>query len=409
MTTPPTGGAHTFLVGLCDGLTGRGHRVTIVTQPGPEKSLVASLREAGATVREDLWRAVHLPEERAERLAEWVNELKPEVYVVSVSSDAGWLALPLLDPAVSTFSIVHSDGPTFYAPLRHYREFVDCAIGVSKETQQKIVAECHIPAERAYQIPYGVNVLGRREMEERVSDGSVSREALRAGYVGRLVQSQKRVLDLIPLVAEMRRRGAACEFHVIGDGPERAQLEAGLAGLKAGGGVKFWGWLSPAELRERLASLDALLLFSDCEGLPIALLEAMGHAVAPVVTRLDSGATEIVRDGYNGFLVGVGDITAFADRLETLARDRAMLAEVKRAAWETGQTYTTGRMVENYLDCFRQVAAAGRAHARRARPDAGYPVMASCVSRYPFWLRKIKRRLLVSTDAARALAGVRHQ
>src|SRR5437667_6983617 len=113
LTTPPTGGATTFLVELCTALAARGDRVTVVAQPGPEQSVARRLQAAGVEVRQDLWRAVHLPEERAARLARWVCSQQVDVYAISISADAGWLALPLLAPTMATVTVVHSDGPTF--------------------------------------------------------------------------------------------------------------------------------------------------------------------------------------------------------------------------------------------------------------------------------------------------------
>ncbi|HEX8187470.1 MAG TPA: hypothetical protein VF586_03905, partial [Pyrinomonadaceae bacterium] len=69
MTTPPTGGAHTFLVDLCAPLAERGWRASFVTQPGPEQGIVRALGEAGGEINDRLWPASSLPEERAERLA----------------------------------------------------------------------------------------------------------------------------------------------------------------------------------------------------------------------------------------------------------------------------------------------------------------------------------------------------
>jgi glycosyltransferase involved in cell wall biosynthesis len=392
ITTPPTGGAHTFVVELTCALARRGERVSLVTEPGPERSLVRGMREGGVEIREDVWRAVDLPEERAARLAAWVNGRGADAYVVSVSPDAGWLALPLLGARTATVSVAHSDGPAFYEPLRHYQSFVDCAVGVSRETVRKIVSYCGVPWERARQIPYGVSSITREELEARAAATARSRAPLRAGYVGRLVNSQKRVLDLVPLAAEMSRRGLDFELHLVGDGPERAPLEEGFRAAGVGGRVKFWGWMSSAEVKGRLRELDVLLLVSDVEGLPVAMLEAMGHGVVPVVTRLDSGNAELVREGVNGFLAGVGDFAAFAEHLLALGADRRRLAAMSRAAWETGQDYTVGRMVERYLEVFAE--SAGAAPGRRG--DGGFPVMRSCVSRYPFWLRRIKRRVLVA-------------
>ncbi|HEX8337575.1 MAG TPA: hypothetical protein VF621_12650, partial [Pyrinomonadaceae bacterium] len=105
MTTPPTGGAHKFEVDLCAPLAARGWSLSYVTQPGPERGVVEALRAAGADVHERLWRGAHLPEERAELLAAWVNSRRPDAYLISTSPDAGWLALPLLDAATPTLSV----------------------------------------------------------------------------------------------------------------------------------------------------------------------------------------------------------------------------------------------------------------------------------------------------------------
>lgn len=399
MTTPPTGGAHTFLVDLCAQLTGRGWRASFVAQPGPEQGIVEALRAAGGDIQDRLWPASSLPEERAGRLAAWVNPARPDAYVVSTSPDAGWLALPLLDPGIPTLSIAHNDVGAYYEPLKHYGEFIDCAVSVSEEIHRRTIEECGVPAERARRIPYGVDALGAEEARARAAS-SLAGGPLRIGYVGRLVEEQKRVSEMAPLAAELARRGVEFELHVVGEGPARAALEAELARLGVAGRVKFWGWLASAEVKRRLAGLDVFLLMSDYEGLSVALLEAMGHALAPVVTRIASGTGEVVEDGRNGFLVPVGDIEGFAERVERLARDRRLLASLRGAAWEASQGYTVGRMADEYVRCFADARALNSLRGARGRRRPDYPVMPACRSPYPFWLRKLKRRVLVASGRA---------
>jgi glycosyltransferase involved in cell wall biosynthesis len=400
MTTPPTGGAHTFLVDLCAPLAERGWRASFVTQPGPEPGIVEALRGAGGEIEERLWLASALPEERAARLAAWVNEVCPEAYVISASPDAGWLALPLLDPAVPTLSIAHNDVGAFYEPLKHYGEFVDCAVSVSREIHRRTIEECGLPPERARRIPYGVDTLGEEDARAR-AESSLKGGPLRIGYVGRLVQEQKRVLEMAPLASELERRGVDFELHVVGDGAARAALEAECARRGVAGRVKFWGWLNPSEVKRRLMELDVFLLMSDYEGLSVALLEAMGHALAPVVTGIRSGTGEIVEDGRSGFIVPVGDIQTFAERLERLAADRTMLASLRGAAWEASRPYTVGRMADEYVRCFAEAREINNARGTRSRRQPGFPVMPACRSPYPFWLRKFKRRVLVAAGRAR--------
>jgi glycosyltransferase involved in cell wall biosynthesis len=388
LTSPPLGGAATCLVELCTSLVAGGYRVTVVTQPGREVSAVRRLAAGGVEVCSDLWGSFHLPEERADRLATWVNREQAHVVVISVSPDAGWLALPLLDPSIATMSIAHADLPAFYDPLRYYAAFIDRAVGVSASIQKTIVEKCSVAPERAQQIPYGVPLLSRDGLMNRLREAP--QQQLQIAYLGRLVQELKRVLDLLPLSLELTHRAIPFKLHVIGDGPERPTLESGFRtnGLKD---VKFWGWLTPGAVRETLQQIDILLLLSDSEGLPLALLEAMGHGVMPIVTNLESGLTEVVQDGHNGFLVGVGDIKSFADRIQTLSHDREMLKSMSRAAWEASQRYSVDEMVRNYIAAFEEISKRRQTSARDLARD--YPVMPSCRSRYPFWIRKMKYSL----------------
>lgn len=408
LTTAPTGGAQTFLVDLCEALSRKGWRVAVVSQPGPEGAILASLRAAGAKVYTNVWRATHLPEERGARLAAWVNEVHPDLYVVSISSAAGWLALPLLDADIATLSIAHNDVSAFYAPLAHYAPFIDCAIGVSEETYRQILAHSSLPPGRVRQIPYGVRALSAADATVRYENQEVDGTPLRIGYVGRLVQEQKRVRDFVALARELELKRVSFELHLIGDGRERSRLEDEFKLHALDHRVKFWGWLAPTQVKRRLLELDIFVLMSDHEGLPVALLEAMGQALVPVVTRIASGNAQLVEDGQNGYTVPIGDIKTFGERLAHLAGDRAQLRAMKRAAWATSQQYSLERMVERYLACFDYVT--GREFSREHRRSAPrpYPVMPSCVSRYPFWLRKTKQRLLGSIKTARSLVSAPH-
>ena len=401
MTTPPTGGSHTFLVDLCASLAARGWSTSFVAQPGPERTIVDALSAAGAEVLEHIWRERHLPEERAARLAAWVNAKQPDAYVISTSPDAAWLALPLLDSTIPTISIAHNDVGAYYEPLRHYGAFIDCAVSVSREIQRRTIDDCGVPSERTERIPYGVEPLGSDEVRARADASLKSGIPLKIGYVGRVVREQKRVEEMVPLAAELTSRGVDFELHLIGDGDMRAPLADEFRRKRLDGRVKFWGWLTRTEVRQRLRELDVFLLMSDYEGLSVALLEAMGHALAPVVTQINSGTGEVVEDRRNGFLIPIGDISGFATRIQELAKDRPLLGELKVAAWEATRPYTIGRMAESYIKCFQKAREISSLRPNGTPRQIAYPVMPSCRSRYPFWLRRIKRAALVAVGSGR--------
>jgi hypothetical protein len=141
------------------------------------------------------------------------------------------------------------------------------------------------------------------------------------------------------------------------------------------------------------------ILTSAYEGLPVSLLEAMGRGCVPVVTAIESGIPEVITDGVNGFTVGIGDISAFADRLEALQRDPPARARIGLRAYETIKdgVYTVDRMSEQYRKVFEELwgeLRAGTYHRPAGRILAPkYLVLRSYV---PGFIRAIAAFLLRS-------------
>lgn len=394
LMTPPGGGGKTFLA-LCRALIENGCSVSVVTQPGLEGSIVAALKAEAVPVIDTIFQPWHLPEQRGRALATWVNSESPDVYVISVSPDAGWTALPLLNPSIGTASIAHNDVSAFYAPLQHYGPFIDCAIGVSEAIRQRIIDLTSIPAERVRYIPYGVRLLSPSQIDELTRPSAGPDQPLRIAYVGRLVEFQKRIMDFVPLAEQLVKNGISFELNFIGEGSARSDLEAAFKRAGVEQHIKMWGWLRPAEVRQQQLRFDVFALLSDHEGLPVALLEAMSHGLVPIVTAIDSGNTQLVRHAENGFVVPVGDIQACVRALKTLAEDRKLLNRLKRAAWESVQEYSEQRSNDEYVECFTELARTSKRRVNRNLPEP-FPLMPSCRSKYPIWLRKIKARVLRS-------------
>lgn len=387
LTTPPFGGAHSFMVALSQELA-RANTVFLVTQPGSDGSLCTALERIGVRIIAGLWRSSHLPEQKADRLARWILVERPDVFVLSNSVDTGWLALPSLPPDLPTITIAHNDVPAYYLPNKYYGAFIDCAVGVSAEVQRKLTSEAAIPSSRTRQIPYGVAALSEEAVcaSQRARAGSAM---LRIGYVGRVERLQKRVFDIVAVAQHLVSRGVLFRLDVVGDGPDRDRFETEVRSRGLGNHVRLRGWLTGKELEAAYRDLDIFLLMSDHEGLPVALLEAMGNALVPVVSATVSGNTELVRDGENGYLVAVGDVAGFAGRLAELAGNPAQLARMSFSAWRTSQDYSIGRMVSGYKNLFQELSNQVERPHRCLGPKPSLP-MPSCRSRYPVWLRKTK-------------------
>jgi len=118
------------------------------------------------------------------------------------------------------------------------------------------------------------------------------------------------ILGFERFVAEGRTKNS--KLYIVGDGPQRTNLEKLVKALKIDGFVVFTGFQREPELY--LAASDVFLLTTFKEGLPISILEAMKYSLPIIATRVD-GIPEQVEDGSNGFLVSKGDLESLCDRL----------------------------------------------------------------------------------------------
>ena len=98
---------------------------------------------------------------------------------------------------------------------------------------------------------------------------------------------------------------------LIGDGPDRKQLEAEVKDMGLSRAVTFAGYKDQSEVAKALKASDLLVLPSFAEGVPVVLMEAMA-AGKPVVTTRIAGVPELVEDGVSGLLVPPGDSDALA-------------------------------------------------------------------------------------------------
>ena len=126
--------------------------------------------------------------------------------------------------------------------------------------------------------------------------------------------------------------------QLVGDGPDRAELEAATRRHHLSASVEFLG--EREDVPALLAAADIFVLSSRSEGLPISVLEAMS-AQLPVVGSAVGGVPELVLEGETGLLVPSGDAEALADALSSLLSD----GELRRRLGEAGR-----RRVEEQFD-----------------------------------------------------------
>ncbi|BBU59043.1 colanic acid biosynthesis glycosyltransferase WcaL [Mameliella alba] len=150
---------------------------------------------------------------------------------------------------------------------------------------------------------------------DRYSPAPHAGEGTHLLFVGRLAGVKG-----VPILVEALRRLApdtpGLRVTIIGDGPDRAALEAQAQGLP----VTFTGYQSQSEVSEALSTADLFVLPSFAEGVPVVLMEAMASHV-PVITTRIAGVPELVAQRTSGLLVAPGDVEGLRDAIKALTQD----------------------------------------------------------------------------------------
>jgi glycosyltransferase involved in cell wall biosynthesis len=300
---------------------------------------------------------------RCEVLGAYLEQCAPCIYVPNYDWNHSCIS-PVLSSRVGIVGIVHSDDPWHYEHVTRLGRYWNAVVAVSSFIADRVAALDSALRSRLVTIPYGV------ELPQELPSRPEGRPYLAVAYAGRLVQEQKRVLDLPRIVAAATERGVPVRLTVIGGGRDEKRLRRACARFVADGQVDFTGIVPNERVLDVFDESDAVILTSEFEGLPVSLLEAMSRGCVPIVAETPSGIPELVQDGVNGYRLPVGDVSAFSARLELLHESPMLRRQLSRNAFDTVRRggYGLDDMVCRYASLFRQVLEDARSGRYRRPP-----------------------------------------
>jgi glycosyltransferase involved in cell wall biosynthesis len=182
------------------------------------------------------------------------------------------------------------------------------------------------------------------------------------GLVGRL-SAEKGVDIFLTAAGLVLKQMPDVKFVVIGDGPDRAKLDASIDELGIRGGVRMLGRRD--DMPAVYASLDLMVSSSRREGLPIAILEGMASRL-PLIATPVGAVPSVITDDRTGVLVPAEAPDLLAIRIIGLLADdprRKRLGSEARQLVE--DQFSAQRMTADYLGIYE--AAVARARRGRAR------------------------------------------
>ena len=327
--------------GAMSGDVGRGLDFVMPGQPG-----------ISTAPFETLWMILTLP--RA------VRALRPDVlFCAGNSYTVVAVALKLLlgrrcPPIVAKISndLDRRDMPRplrslYRAWLRLQGRFLDHLVGMEEPMRSEIAEAMRRPARDVSIVPdpaLSARIIGSVRARPRGEPASKGRRFV---AVSRLVAQKN-----LKLMLRAFARAACVDDHltIFGDGPQRAVLTALADQLGIAARVTFRGHV-PQPV-DHLSDFDILLLSSDYEGVPAAVLEALAANLLVVATDCSRSMRSLLQDGRLGLLTAVGDERAFAEAIATArSRDQDPARSLAQAA-----RFTIERASAAYWQCFEKAA-----------------------------------------------------
>ena len=373
------GGPALHVAYLTDGLRERGYDTTLVAgtlaRGEDSMSFVADARDVEVVRIDELGREISPLRDLVAtvRLARLIRRERPDILHTHTAKAgtvgrvaallAGRRAPPIV---VHTFHGHVLRG--YFGPLRS-RFFrllerwlaarTTALIAVSPQVRDDLVALGVAPAERFVVIRLGI------ELEERVAAEQNGRDESRrylgiapgrfaVGWIGRMT-AVKRTDDVLVAFRRLRDDGVDAVLCMVGDGPDRPELERRAHELGVIRDTLFLGYQE--DVAPFYAAFDTLVLPSSNEGTPVSAMEALA-AGRPVVATRVGGVPDVVQEGQDGFLVDPGATDDLADRLARLARDPALRERMGGAGRERVlPRYAVARLIDDVDRLYRSLLA----------------------------------------------------
>jgi len=233
-------------------------------------------------------------------------------------------------------------------------------LSVSESLKIKINEFLGIPAEKIRVIRNGVDTdtftgdYPREEVLKKLNDQGYQLDS-NSFYiitVGSL-KVEKGQIFLLKAFRQLKMQQVdSVRVIVVGDGPDRTMLSDYVMSNGLWEHVYFVG--NRPDIPELLSVADLFVSTSvpKHEGLSNVMLEAMSSGL-PVISSVSVGTSELVKDGFNGYIFQENDVQGLASKIEMLVSDRFLLQELSKNAKKfIRNNFSLPKMINEYEELY---------------------------------------------------------
>ncbi len=373
---PAINGVVTSIVNLRNGLQARGHEVRVLTLSPSRRSYARDgVTYIGSLPAGFVYPHARLRIVRGKALIQELIAWKPDIVhsncEFSTFAIAKSIARAVDAPLVHTYHTVYEDYTNYFSPSKrlgkkiasgfshHISEKTDCMVVPTGKVagllgRYRVTTPIRV-------VPTGIS-LTRFTTTPDFSPEEIRRQyAIPAHntvlvYVGRLAK-EKNCAELIRAAA--RLRGEPFTLKLVGDGPNRGELEEASRELGMEKQILFVGMVPPAEVWRYYRSGDLFASASTSETQGLTYLEALASGL-PLLCRRDDCLLDVVEEGVNGWLYSTED--EFASCLRRFLADTERRGDYRENALASAQKFSipvfAQKMEQLYLERLEAHAAA---------------------------------------------------
>jgi glycosyltransferase involved in cell wall biosynthesis len=230
---------------------------------------------------------------------------------------------------------------------------------LSRRVHRNIAITDHVAARQSLPnsvvIHYGIEEL---QQPRSASAERPEQEKICFAFVGRLV-SEKGIATLIRAAQQLTKEQHPWEIRLVGDGPERANLEAMIRDAKLQNSISITGYLTGSALTEALQDVRVVVMPSIWEETAgLAAIEQMMRGKLVIASDV-GGLREVI--GNAGLLVPTGDADALADCMKSVLHDPSLVYSLgQRASRRARDLFARERMIKDHALVYQEVIEASQ-------------------------------------------------
>ncbi|HCS54769.1 glycosyltransferase family 4 protein [Rubinisphaera sp.] len=275
----------------------RGHQISVlILYSGNHASSFKQLESNGVQCRVFRRQSWSLPEIRW--ILRQVREIDPDVFVPNIVPPAYLAGKWIREAGIVTIGVTHSIDSFHSAIAQKFAvEISDWQVSglfCISEVVQKELRTNNPQAPPLCSIPFGVPV-----PIEIVS----AREPFQIIYLGRMEEEAKRISLILDTLNAVLNSDDCIKAQLTGEGSCSNKVIKYIEENNNKNRVKFTGSIDNERLHSALRGFSAILLLSEYEGLPGALMDGMACGLVPIVSDIPGGVSELVQHEFNGLVV----------------------------------------------------------------------------------------------------------